>query len=166
MATLTRQKARKDYACGNCGAGIDKGEEYFRFKPTRFSPVKIRCTLCKPRRSEMTQSEFLAAIYDIEDQIEALTIDDMDDPEAAIESIKSDLEILRDETDDKLNNMPDSLISSPTGELLQSRVDSVQEMLDELDNLDIDFEDLDPDELSEKKEEILEAIQSISYCGE
>lgn len=114
----------------------------------------------------MTQSEFLAAIYDIEDQIEALTIDDMDDPEAAIESIKSDLEILRDETDDKLNNMPDSLISSPTGELLQSRVDSVQEMLDELDNLDIDFEDLDPDELSEKKEEILEAIQSISYCGE
>lgn len=63
--------------------------------------------------------------------------------------------------------MSDNLQNSQTAELLQSRVDSLQEWYDNLDGIDTDIEEGLSDEDKEKRyQEILEEIQSKTYEGE
>lgn len=166
MATLTRQRARKEYQCSKCAVvPISPGEEYYRFKLTRFSQVDYRCMAHKPTRQEQTTSDFMSQLYDIEDAIAAFDATAID-RDFTIEEITGDLEQLRDEQEEKRYNMPDSLQEAPTGEMLQERYDAVQEMIDELEAIDLTFDDdLDDDEFEERGEAILEEIQAVSYCG-
>ena len=168
MATLKRQKSRKEYICSKCEKKIEKGEEYYRFSLTRFQVPRILCLACKPTRSQMTGSDFLSTMYGIEDDsIAKLTTGDMEDAQSAVEAIVGELEELRDETEERHENMPEQLQDAPTGELLQGRVDSVQEMIDELEAVDIDIDDeLTTCEKEERKEEILGELTSICYGGE
>lgn len=66
-----------------------------------------------------------------------------------------EIENLRDETEDKLNNIPDNLQNSQVAELLQSRVDSLQEWYVNLEGIDIDIDDDLGNEEKEKKRRFL-----------
>jgi len=123
---------------------------------------------CKPTRSQMTGSDFLSPMYAIEDdEIAALSVEDMGDAENVIGNITSQLQELQDETEDRLGNMPEQLQEAPTGEILQSRVDSVEEMLGELEDIETEIdEELSEEEKEDRKEEILQAIQDVCYNGE
>jgi hypothetical protein len=179
------KKARKDYPEHD----IKKGESYwwwkFRFGSKNYSKTK-------PRPSQLTQSEFLGTIYDIHDTLQGMTIEDIS--EDCLQEVIDELTQLGEETDERLNNMPDQLQDAPTGELLQSRVDEVDSMVSELEGVDlsIDEEDIKNDvkenneieddeseedynerisglqeeTINERKEEILSEIQNINYCGE
>lgn len=168
MATLKRQKSRKEYTCSKCENKIEKGEEYYRFSLTRFQVPRILCLSCKPSRSQMTTSDFLSTMYGIEDgSIAKLTLGDMEDARSSVEAIVGELEQLRDETEERHGNMPDQLQEAPTGELLQGRVDSVQEMIDELEAVDVEIDDeLACNAREERKEEILGELTAICYGGE
>jgi len=61
--------------------------------------------------------------------------------------MKENLENLKDETQGSLDNMPESLQSSPTGELLQERVDALDNAISEFEGIDIDYEEPDEDEI-------------------
>lgn len=126
------KKARKDNPV------CKKGESYywwkFRFGGKRYS-------LTPPKPSQLTQSEFLGTLYDIEDSFN--TAEDLD----GLKSIQEEVEMLRDETEEKLENMPDSLQYSPTGELLQERIDFCDELISEFDNIE---EDESLDEIKER----------------
>ena len=184
MATLKQQKARKEYKCDKCGNKIKKGEQYLRFSISRFSPLKPICLNCRPKPSEMTQSDFLSQVYEIDERIEGMTIED--DFESEIEEIKSELENLQSECEEKRDNMPEQLQDAPTGELLQGRYDSIDEMISELDGIDTEcdeeaikgdleqeddeteeaFDEKVQEAIEERKEEILSEIQGVSYNGE
>lgn len=160
------KKARKDYP----KAGIKKGESYYWWK-FRFGPKVMSKT--PPKRSQLTQSDFLSQIYDIEDRISEMTADT--DFETEIQEIVSELENLRDECQEKLDNMPEQLQSCGSGEILQNRVDSLEEMISELESVDTSVDETKEENetqeefderLSERKEEILDEIQGISYSGE
>jgi len=169
MATLKRQKARKEYECSNssCKKPIKVGDEYYRFSVSRFQPLRILCLACKPRRSQMTGSDFLATLYDIEDSMAGLSVENMEEAQGCIETMISELEELRDETEGRRDNMPEQLQDAPTGEMLQGRVDSVDEMIGELEDIETDIdEELSEDEKEDRKEEILQAIQDVCYNGE
>ena len=169
MATLKRQKARKEYECSNssCKKLIKVGDEYYRFSQSRFHPLRILCLGCKPTRSQMTSSEFMSTLYDIEDSLAGLSVENMEEAQGCIETMIGELEGLRDETEDKLGNIPDQLQEAPVGELLQGRVDSVEEMINELEDIETDIdEELSEEEKEERKEEILQAIQDVCYNGE
>lgn len=167
MATLKKQKARKEYTCAKRGEAIKKGDEYYRFWLTRFSPMKILCLGCKPTRSQMTTSEFLSTMYGIEDDIAALSVEDMENAQDIVAGIINQLQELRDETEEKRENMPESLQDAPTGEMLQGRVDSVEDMISELEDVDTDIgAGISEEEKSDRLEEILEEIQGVSYNGE
>lgn len=169
MATLKRQKARKMYECSNssCESLIKVGEEYYRFSQSRFHPLRILCLACKPTRSQMTGSDFLATLYDIEDSMAALSVEAMDDAQGVVDEIVGQLEELRDETEGRRDNMPESLQDAPTGEMLQGRVDSVDEMIGELEDIETDIDEgLSEEEKLERQEEILQAIQDVCYNGE
>ena len=169
MATLKRQKARKEYVCSNssCKTVIKVGDEYYRFSMSRFQPLRILCLACKPSRSQMTGSDFLSTIYDIEDSMAGLSVENMEEAQGLIDELVGQLEELRDETESRRDNMPESLQDAPTGEMLQGRYDSVEEMLGELEDIETDIdEELSEDEKEDRKEEILQAIQDVCYNGE
>ena len=160
------KKARKDYP----EAGIKKGESYYWWKP-RYGGIKRSKTY--PSRQELTQSEFLCRVYDIEDELSSIEIDiegkNKEEIEQEIrdtlESIISEIEELRDECEDKLYNMPEQLQdTSEAGILLQERIDALEDWISELEAIDISIED--NDDIQERVEEILDEISECGYGGD
>lgn len=167
------KKARKDNPV------CKKGESYYWWK-FRFSNKHY--SLTPPRPSQLTQSDFLSQIYGIQERIEDMTI--KDNFENEIGEIKSELEELQSECEERRDNMPEQLQDSGSGEILQNRYDSIDEMISEFDGIDVEVEDFSQElerdegesekdfkerikqETESKKEEILSEIQEICYNGE
>ena len=141
------KKAQKDYP----SEGIKKGESYYWWK-FNFGP------LCKsktpPKQSQLTRSDFLASVYDLQDRIGAMVADNAEDLKSEVDEIVDEIRQLGEEQSDKLSNMPDSLQESQTGELLQGRADSCEEWADNLEGVDLDIEkpeEVDEDDLDIEK---------------
>ena len=128
------KKARKDYPEAN----IKRGESYYWWK-FNFSRTVHRSKTA-PKRSQLTQSDFLATIYGIEDTISNLNTEG--DLEDEVQSIISELECLRDECEDRLSNMPDQLQEgSSSGQLLQERTEYIDEMISELESAETELDE-------------------------
>ena len=56
-----------------------------------------------------------------------------------------DVRALGEETDDRFNNLPDSLQTGPTGELLEARSEACQTAADELEGIADRMDDLEGD---------------------
>lgn len=137
----TVEKSRKEFP------GIPKGSKYYYWE---FRHGGIRRSLTYPKRSQLTQSAFYSAMFSLQDEyvMPDVELQDLADLESltqvfedAKEDIKSQLEWIRDECQESLDNMPESLQYAPTGELLQSRVDAMDAGVDEIDNVDTDFDE-------------------------
>jgi hypothetical protein len=70
-------------------------------------------------------------------------VPDFDDLASRRDDIVSDLESVKDETDEKFNNMPDGLQQGDTGQLLEERVNALDEVISTLQDVDCepDLED-------------------------
>ncbi len=142
------EKARKDYP----DAGIKKGDTYYWWK---FRYGGRRFSLTYPKRSQLTQSEFLGNVYELEDRIEALSADSYDDAGGLatdIEDIANDIREQGEECSERRDNMPEQLQDSDSGELLQGRYDTCEEWASALEEVDTDFEDDFPGEDDESDE--------------
>lgn len=159
------KKARKNYK----EAGIKKGESYYWWK-FRFGGKYMQKTA--PRRSQLTQSDFLSAIYDIEDRISEIST--LEEAQTERDEIVSELRDLASEQEDKLSNMPENLQSSPTAELLQNRADECNSFADELESVDLDIEEDEDikdeeerrDNFNERADDAISELQNCSYNGE
>lgn len=172
MAKLTKQKSRKEYTCQKCGQVIHVGEEYYKIE-AMYTKTKYRCLNCKPSRSELTSSEYLAWLYELKGNIDSYDLrseEGKDDLYSEIEQMKSELE-------DKLYNMPEQLQYASTGETLQERIDALDEALSDLDSIDypaeddykvadedVEFEDERQQMEEAKKEEYDEAIDDFEQA--
>ena len=145
-------KAAKDYP----EYGILKGEPYFWWK-FRYGGKRVSKTY--PKASQLTQSEYLGRIYDLQERdIEGETLEDL---ENLRDEIVQELEEIRDEQQEKLDNMPEGLQQGSTGELLQERYDTVDGVISELESIDFS-EDADEDVvLEDKADEIRSAIENL-----
>lgn len=114
------KRAQKDYP----SAGIKKGEPYYWWK-FMYQPRRLSKT--KPRRSQLTQSEYLSQAMDIMDEINALQEEGAALGTSVIEEIISQVETLREETQDKLDNMPYQLQESDAGCILYERIEACEE---------------------------------------
>jgi len=173
------KKARKDNPV------CKKGESYywwkFRYGGKRFSKTY-------PKSSELTQSEFLSQVYELNERIEDLDVDNIKDLKFEIEDIAGEYRQLGEEQEEKLYNMPDHLQdTSDAGELLRERSEGCETVADELENIDTDIdedsikeevkselgEDAEEDEIEDeiksrvqdRFEEILSEVQSLQYDG-
>jgi phage-related minor tail protein len=156
------KKALKDYP----DIGVKKGEPYywwaFRFGGKHRSKTP-------PKASQLTQSEFLGAMADIEERIQGIADDDLAAAKTEVEEIVSELESLASEQEDKLGNMPDGLQQGSTGELLQSRADTTNEMASELEGIDLDLEKEEgetDEEFAERVADAIGEVKNTSYGGE
>lgn len=137
------QKSRKENVCRKCGKTIPVGSKYFRGE-INFGPTIIRCASCGLQSWEVTTSDYILAVGPIVYNWR----DDFDfSDETVAEDIASALESIRDDQQDRLDNMPEQLQDSSTGELLQERIDALESAIDELGYIDVD--DLKRDALEE-----------------
>jgi phage gpG-like protein len=126
---------------------IEKGESYFWWS---FQYGGKNYSKEQPKRSQLTQSNYLSQLYDLQDRIEDITADSPESLESAVSELIGEFESLRDETQESLDNMPESLQSSPTGELLQERIDCLDGVISELEDIDCDYEEPDEDEIKDE----------------
>lgn len=134
MATSAHfvKKARKDYP----NFGIQKGDSYwwweFAFGPSYKSKTQ-------PKPSQLTRSEFLSTYLSIgEDLNSALQAASCnEDIQAAIDDAKSSIDDLKDETEGKLGNMPEQLQEADSGQLMQERIDQLDQWSSDLDGIDL-----------------------------
>jgi len=152
------------------------GEPYYWWK-FAFSGKSYSKTY--PRQSQLTQSDFFISLFGAQEAAtEALGgVSDapsgaveFDDQIANLESIKdslvADLEGLRDETQEKFDNQPQGLQDGDTGQLLQGRVDSVEEMLEPLEQLEFQTSgDVARDDYESTIEDLVSALE-VEYEGE
>ncbi len=143
------KKALKD------NPAVKRGEPYFWWK-FRYGGKHYSKT--HPRASQLTQSDFMGAVLSAEEEIEDLDSNmERDDIASTVSSVVDSLRELADEQSEKRSNMPDSLQDGDTGQLLEGREQSANDMADEYDQVDLDNESL---------EDIIDELQQITYQGE
>lgn len=130
MGQITWQKSRKEYKCSKCGTSISKGDDYKRII-INFKKPRIVCDRCKIKRSELTDSEYLQWLYDLQDDCDCENDIDKD-------YLISELEGKKEELDDKLSNMPESLQdSSSSGMQLSERIESIDNAISTIEETDV-----------------------------
>lgn len=131
---LKIERAAKDYPA----EGIKKGDTYYRWSLRPGGPyTKGRTYRSKtyPTPRQLTQNAWKLACYDIEDAIQAA--EDPDGLRAVIDDVTS----LKDEQQEKLDNMPEGLQQGDTGQLLQERIDALESLESEIDTNAQEWED-------------------------
>ena len=97
-----------------------KGESYYWWK---FRHGGKHMSLAYPKPSQLTQSAYLGSVYDLIEQVN--NFEPELGEEGAIETFGEEITEgiieIREQCQESLDNMPESLQYSPTGELLQER---------------------------------------------
>lgn len=160
------KKARKAQGqCGKCGKDLNPGDAY-RWWKFRYGGRRVRCMDegCAPRPSDLTQSPFLAALYDAQDTLEECA--NAGGPEATGAALHEAADQLREVAEirtEAADNMEDgfgheteqSTQLREEGESVEYWADEVEDLASELDaweDEDIEEEDLD-DWVQEKVEQ-------------
>lgn len=157
MAKIEKPKARKEYKCSKCGEVIKVGDLYLKGSPFRAKPI-IRCMKCGLRHWELSGLEYVNSVGRICDCWE----EDYELGEDTAQSIADELDSIKDQCQDSLDNMPEGLQYGSTGELLQERIDCLDDVISELESIDYDSikeeaeTNIDVEEGDENYEEELE----------
>lgn len=154
------KKAQKDYP----QHGIKKGQEYWHasFKTGPRSSIKRYFTK-PPKRSQLTNSPFYQSVYGLQEDMEFFTTTDLDELESQRDAWVSEIEQIGEECKSSLDNMPEGLQQGDTGQLLQERIDAMENWSSELQSVDCsgdideEAEDVD-DQTASRIQEILEEI--------
>lgn len=181
MPRVHTLKANKAYP----DIGVAKGDTYYKWttRPGGRGKGIVHRSKTYPKPQQLTSSDFLIQVYDLQDRLDDLAADDTLEGER--DSIAEDIRALGEEQADKLSNMPDSLQSSPSGETLQNRADACEAWADDIESVEIpeapddDEEpaaadpDADDDDAEDPQEEYqaaieaaLEEIQNCTYQGD
>lgn len=126
MPKIHQLTARKDYP----DHGIKKGDTYFKWSlktgPTSGCTYKSKSY---PKPSQLTTSSFWQTFYGISEGAETVPDDDLD---GARDEIISELESLRDETQNSFDAMPENFQQGETGQKLENRISELDSLIGDL----------------------------------
>lgn len=162
MAKIEKPKARKEYVCSKCGTTIKIGEEYVKGTPFRMKPI-IRCNTCGLRPWELSSSDYVLSVGKVcEDWREDYGLG-----ESTAQEIADELSNIRDDLQDRYDNLPENFQYSENGETMQERIDNLESAISDLESIDYEnikegeLGDSDYDSLTdEAKEELNENINN------
>lgn len=133
----TVQKSRKEKVCGRCGNVIPVGSKYY-YIDFYSGRTAVRCASCGFKQSETTENPYLQTLYGIqEDYADKLDNCKEDEVESIKDDLVSDLENLRDEVQERFDNIPEQLQDGDAGSLLQERIDSIDEAISNIEDVDV-----------------------------
>jgi uncharacterized phage infection (PIP) family protein YhgE len=146
------KSAAKDYPEEH----IKKGEPYYWWA-FRFGGKHRSKTPPKPQ--QLTQSEFAKRTMAASETLGTLSADGIPAAIETLAGVISDLEELKTENEDKLNNMPEGLQEGEVGQLIQERVDTLENATSELEDAKGELESIEEPEVEEPTdEEVLEDL--------
>lgn len=155
MGKVVRVKnSRKEWKCSKCGNVIPAGSEYLKGELNFARPI-IRCCKCGLESWEVTTSDYQLSVGEVVYRWH----ENYEPTEEGRDSIVSDLEDIKSDLEDRLDNMPEGLRDGDTGCLLQERIDSLDSAIDELNDIDFDDDDSEEDE-EEREDRYREEIDS------
>lgn len=138
---------------------VKKGETYWQWGMMQGGRGVQHYSKTPPRRSQLTNSDFLGQIYDLEDTLDFSQAASPEDLEGIRDEIVQQLRDLGGEQIGKYDNMPDGLQQGDTGQLLEARAEACEAIADEFDQIDLDdYEELDASELKEINDRIGEEL--------
>lgn len=132
---------------------INVGESYYTWC---FYGGQSQYSKERPKPSQLTQNWFKQELYSIQEKIEEFEPEDVEDVATFIDEIRDDAESLRDECQEHLDNMPEQLQDSDSGQTLQERIDNLDSVIGDIDNFDSEFESEIEKEDDETDDEFLE----------
>jgi hypothetical protein len=132
---------------------INVGESYYTWC---FYGGQPQYSKERPKPSQLTQNWFKQELYSIQEKIEEFEPEDVEDVATFVDDIRSDAESLRDECQEHLDNMPEQLQDSDSGQTLQERIDNLDSVIGDIDNFDSEFESEIEKEDDESDDEFLE----------
>lgn len=132
---------------------INVGESYWTWCFYGGSPIYSKE---RPRPSQLTQNWFKQELYCIQEKIEDFEPEDVEDVATFIDEIRDDAESLKDECQEHLDNMPEQLQDSDSGQTLQERIDNLDSVIGDIDNFNSEFESEIEKEDDETDDEFLE----------
>lgn len=153
-------KARKD------NQAVKKGEPYWWWKPHMRAGKRYFAR--KPRRSQVTTSDYLSALYSIQEQAEDAEVDFLLTEEDFVnfrDEIESQLEELRQETEEKLENMPEGLREGDTGQLIEERINACEAAVTDIQQIEFDDSDIREYEDSDDEEGSVDEDALKEYVG-
>jgi hypothetical protein len=140
--------------------GIKRGAPYWYVKTKVNGRFVTRVFLKPPRPSQLTNSDFWSAFFSIQESVDDEPRGNASDFNSFLEEVQSEIETLKDETQEKFDNMPESLQQGSTGQLLEERVSALEECLSEIEILELDIDDpeADVDGAWSRLEDVLAAV--------
>lgn len=114
---------------------------------------KTICDDCNVPRSELTSSQYLGWIFDLQDNF---VINSKDDVESLIEIIEEQ----KEELEERFENIPEQLQEGNAGTILQDRIEILEDTICQLEQIDFDDND------EELKNKLEEAKEILMYLGD
>lgn len=138
------KKARKAVP----SADIKVGDSYYWWANRVGRSSIKRYSKTAPSRSQTTLSSFYSQLWEIQDR--GWNADNPSDLESLRDDVVSDLESLKEECEENLSNMPEHLQESS---VLNDRIDELDSLISDLQNVDFDYDEPDESELRQDLEE-------------
>lgn len=155
------QKARRPLP----SHGIEIGDSYYWWSLRIPGQLKGRKFFSKtqPRQSQLTQSDFLSTMYQIQEQMQDAEATSREDLETMRDDWVSQINDLAQETRDKLDNMPEGLKAGPTGTLLEERADSMDSWASEIEGVELPDRENDENDADyqQRLQDALDEIRNI-----
>lgn len=141
MAKIEKRKKSsrgKSVVCSKCGNPISVGETYLIATPYRM-PAIIRCLKCGLKQYETSGSQYVRDVGAIVEEWQ----ETYGTSDGTAEEIISALESIKDDAEESLENIPEQLQDGDAGSLLQERIDCLESVISDLE--DICYEDIKED---------------------
>ncbi len=155
---------------------INVGESYYTWCFYGGQPIYSKT---QPRQSQLTNNQFKQELYTIQESVEDFSPEDTDDVSVFVEELISNLENLRDTCQESLDNIPEQLQEGNSGQILQERIENLDDVISNLENIDTEFsseldesekdgmsqEEWERQEEDEKEQWIADKIGEINDAG-
>ena len=155
---------------------INVGESYWTWCFYGGQPIYSKT---KPRKSQLTNNPFKQELYAIQESVEDFSTEDPDEVGEFVEELISNLEELRDTCQESFDNTPEQLQEGNSGQILQERIENLDDVISNLENIDTEFsseldesekdgmsqEEWERQEEDEREEWIADKIGEINDAG-
>lgn len=138
-AIVKKVKAQKDYPA----FGIRRGQEHYTWSIPQGGTFQKFRSLTQPKKSQLVPAGYQQDFAVLQETAAALG--DIDDAEQ-IQGLIDEIVALKEDTEEKLGNMPQQLQDSNTGQLMQDRITELETWIDELTEIMSDAEEAGADD--------------------